>query len=179
MIVEQTIDWINEFVIGHNLCPFAKKVMAQKQYNCIASEDTSEESLLFALAQELRILEDFDSNTIDTAFFITPNAFEAFEDYLIFVDMANAVLMDLELEGVFQLATFHPKYQFAGTQVNDAENFTNRSPYPMIHILREESVENAVLNYPNVDEIPMDNIEKMNTLGRKVLVKQLAKYRKD
>jgi hypothetical protein len=178
MIIEQTVNWITEFIIGHNLCPFAKKVMVQQQYNCIVNEETNEELLLFAFARELKILEDANPKTVDTAFFIMPNAFEEFEDYLIFVDMANTVLEDLELEGVFQLATFHPKYQFAGTNVTDAENFTNRSPYPMIHFLREESVEKAILNYPNVDEIPINNIEKMETLGADALSAQLAKYKK-
>ena len=177
MIVEQTVNWITEFVIGHNLCPFAKKVMIQQQYNCIVNENTDEETLLLAFARELKILEDSDAKMIDTAFFVMPNAFKEFEDYLIFVDMANAVLVDLELEGIFQLATFHPLYQFAGTEMTDAENFTNRSPYPMIHFLREESVENAVANYPNVDEIPMNNIEKMETLGAEALAKQLKKYK--
>ena len=178
MVIEQTVSWINEFVVGYNLCPFAKKVMIQKQYNCIANESTNEEALLLAFARELKILEDLDANVIDTAFFVTPNAFEAFEDYLIFVDMAEAILIDFNLEGVFQLATFHPKYQFAGTKTDDAENYTNRSPYPMIHILREESVETAVLHYPNVEEIPANNIKKMETLGSDFLEQHLLKYKK-
>ena len=172
MMIQQTVNWINEFVIRHNLCPFAKKVMTQQQYSCVVNEATNEEILLFAFAKELKILENIEAKVVDTAFFIMPNAFEDFEDYLMFVDMANAVLVDLDLEGVFQLATFHPKYQFAATELNDAENFTNRSPYPMIHVLREESVENAVLNYPNVDDIPTNNIEKMKSLGSEVLSKQ-------
>lgn len=178
MISEQTIKWINEFVIEYNLCPFAKKVILQEQYNCIVNEATDEETLLLAFARELRILEDVEANVVDTVFFVTPNAFEAFEDYLIFVDIAEAVLVDLDLEGVFQLATFHPKYQFAGTKYDDAENYTNRSPYPMLHILRESSVEIGVAHYPNVEEIPMNNIQKMEELGADFLEQHLNKYKK-
>jgi uncharacterized protein len=177
MVKESTIKWINEFVIHHQLCPFAKKVMTHKAYNCVVNESTDAETLLLSLMREFKILEDLDPNITDTAFFIMPNAFSKFKDYLLFVDMATAVLIDLDLDEVFQLATFHPKYQFAGTKVKDAENYTNRSPYPMIHVLREESVSNAVLHYPNIDDIPTNNINKMNELGADYLKKELLKYK--
>jgi hypothetical protein len=107
--------------------------------------------------------------SIETTLLVHPHVLTDFEDYNQFLEMADGLLMQMELDGVFQIASFHPDYQFAGTHPDDAENYTNRSPFPLLHILREESLSRAIEHTPDVDQIPLRNIEKMNELGAKKL----------
>jgi hypothetical protein len=131
------------------------------------TEAATEEQLLSALETELALLNDDAS--VETTLLIHPDVLQDFFDYNQFLDTAERLLVQLDLEGVYQVASFHPDYQFAGTAADDAENFTNRSPYPLLHILREESLALRIAAYPDVEQIPVRNIEQMKRLGREKL----------
>ena len=162
-VLSATRQWVESFVIGLNLCPFAKKELVQNRIRFSITEATSEVDLLVSLKKELEILEG--DKAIETTLLIHPGALDAFTDYNQFLGLVDELLVSLELEGVFQVASFHPDYQFAGTHPDDPENFTNRSPYPTLHIIREESLERAIEQYPDVGHIPERNIELMNQMG--------------
>tara|TARA_B110000483_G_scaffold149569_1_gene178187 strand:+ start:1913 stop:2509 length:597 start_codon:yes stop_codon:yes gene_type:complete len=174
-IETQVKEWIQEFVIGFNLCPFARKEFDQGNIRFKVSEPHSDEDLLIALASELELLEK--NTQIETSIVIIHGHLKGFSDYCDFIERANSLLFELGLEGIFQIAGFHPEYQFAGTQAAAAENYTNRSPLPLLHILREDSVESAVENHPNADNIPAKNIERMNKIGAKKLRELFSKFR--
>ena len=164
-VIAATRDWLEKAVIGLGLCPFAKAVHAKGQIRFVVSAAQSTEALVDDLMAELRALEAADPEVVDTTLLIHPDVLANFEDYNDFLDIADALLDELELSGVIQIASFHPRYQFDGTMRDAIENYTNRSPYPMLHLLREESVEKAVTTYPDVADIPKNNIETMNRLG--------------
>jgi uncharacterized protein len=155
--------WVETVIVEWNLCPFARRELVGNRVRFVVTHATTEEQLLMALGDELGLL-DGDSS-VETTLLIHPEVLQVFADYNQFLDYADGLLVQLELEGVFQIASFHPDYQFGGTQPEDAENYTNRSPYPLLHILREESLERAIDGYPDVDQIPERNIELMNSLG--------------
>jgi len=171
MFITQTKSWIKQFVIAHNLCPFAGQPFAEEliKYVLIESEDI--EVLVETTFLECIALKNISPSEIETTLIIHPNLLNDFDAYLGLVEQLQEDLHKLELEGIVQIASFHPEYQFDGTQLNDAENFTNRSPYPMIHILRENSVEKAINLHPNAEAIPSKNIETMNRLGRAELIR--------
>lgn len=155
-IIEQTKKWINEVVVGCNFCPFASKVMKlQTVYYRVEESDAVEVCLEALLEETFRLDHDQE---IETSFLILPNAVKQFEDYLTMVDVAERLLKQKGYEGIYQLASFHPLYRFAGTDDNDAANFTNRSLYPMLHLLREESIEKALQHYKEPESIPERNI---------------------
>lgn len=164
-VIAATRDWLEKAVIGLGLCPFAKAVHAKGQIRYVASAAQTAEALVEDLMAELRALEAADPAAVDTTLLIHPGVLADFEDYNDFLDIADALLDELELSGVIQIASFHPQYRFDGTMRDAIENYTNRSPYPMLHLLREESVEKAVTTYPDVADIPEKNIETMNKLG--------------
>lgn len=155
--------WLEEAVIGWNLCPFARKELASDRVRFALSEADSEEALLRQLIEELDLLDSSDE--IETTLLIHPNVLGDFYDYNQFLDYADGLLDQLDRVGVYQIASFHPQYQFAGTEPDDQENFTNRSPYPLLHILREQSLTEAIDRYPDVDGIPDRNIEFMRQLS--------------
>jgi hypothetical protein len=159
--------WVEELVVGLNLCPFAGQELNRNRVRFVVTEAATEEQLLAGLATELALLSDDAS--VETTLLIHPDVLQDFFDYNQFLDTAERLLVHLEMEGVYQVASFHPDYQFAGTAVDDAENFTNRSPYPLLHILREESLALRIAAYPDVDKIPVRNVEKMKSLGREKL----------
>jgi hypothetical protein len=159
--------WVEELVVGLNLCPFAGHELLRNRVRFFVTEAATEEQLLAALETELTLLNDDAS--VETTLLIHPDVLKDFLDYNQFLDAAERLLVHLELEGVYQVASFHPDYQFAGTAVDDAENFTNRSPYPLLHILREESLALRIAAYPDVEQIPVRNIEQMKRLGREKL----------
>jgi hypothetical protein len=159
--------WVEELVVGLNLCPFAGHELLRNRVRFVVTEAATEEQLLAALATELALLNDDAS--VETTLLIHPDVLQDFFDYNQFLDSAERLLVHLELEGVYQVASFHPNYQFADTAADDAENFTNRSPYPLLHILREESLARRIAAYPDVEQIPVRNIEQMNRLGREKL----------
>ncbi|WP_439107294.1 DUF1415 domain-containing protein [Congregibacter sp.] len=163
--------WIDSLVVRYNLCPFAKRELDSDSVAFTLSDADDEEGLLTALAQELQRLEDCPE--IETAFIVHPKVLNDFYDFNDFLGRSDALLKQMKLEGIYQIASFHPHYQFAGTEPDDAENYSNRSPYPMLHLLREEGVERAVAGHPDIARIPEDNIRTLNRLGRERLQKLL------
>ncbi len=128
------------------------------------TEATSEERLLMALTDELEILDS--DKLIETTLLIHPAVLQDFVGYNQFLSVADGLLVQMKLEGIYQIASFHPDYQFDGTDSDDAENYTNRSPYPMLHLLREEGLERAIAMYPDTEQIPARNTERMDSLGK-------------
>ena len=162
-IIEATKKWIETVVIGLNLCPFASVPFQQKSIRFALTESTSKQKLLNTLHSELSFLQQ--NSDIETCLLIHPQALINFSDYNQFLQAAEDLLEDLDFAGEFQIASFHPDYQFAGTMLNDAENYTNRSPFPMLHILREASLNKALQNYPNPEAIPQRKIERLQKMG--------------
>jgi len=159
--------WVETLVVGLNLCPFAKAELIKDRVRFATTAAATEAQLLAALETELALL-DADP-AIETTLLIHPEVLQDFHDYNQFLDDADALLVALGLEGVYQIASFHPHYQFGGTEPEDAENHTNRSPYPLLHLLREASLEQAIERFPGVERIPERNIALMNDLGRERL----------
>lgn len=164
-IIAITQKWLEKAVIGLNLCPFAKAVHIKNQIRYVVTDATSPEALLELLMDELQLLADADPEKIDTTLIMHPQVLQDFEDYNEFLDVADAALEDMQLVGELQVASFHPDYQFADTDKNDIENYTNRSPFPTLHLLREESVDRAVAAFPEAEDIFEKNIETMEKLG--------------
>ncbi len=164
LYITQTENWINNFVIKHNLCPFAKQVMIKKQVRLVCSEAKQVENLLKTFITEVQFLSQIDAKEVDTSIIIHPFILEKFEDYLDFVALAEYSLEEMGMEGIVQLASFHPDYQFEGTTINAPENLTNRSPFPMLHLLREDSLTKVLKHYPNPEEIPTRNIAYLKNL---------------
>jgi hypothetical protein len=171
-IISQTKHWLRSFIIKLNICPFAKHVVEKNTLKIAVSNVKTIEKGLEDLVMELMFL---DQNAgVETTLLIFPTLCRDFFDYLDFVDMAEIVLHDQGYEGVYQLATFHPDYCFADTDFNDVSNYTNRSPYPMLHLLREDSVEKAIAHYGDTETIPKNNIATMHKLGLEQIKKLLA-----
>lgn len=164
-VVAATRKWLEKAVIGLNLCPFAKAVHIKNQIRYVVSDAVTPEALLETLMDEMQFLSDADPEKVDTTLIIHPQVLNDFEDYNEFLDVADAALEDMRLDGELQVASFHPDYQFADTDKNDIENYTNRSPYPTLHLLREESVDRAVAAFPEAEDIFEKNIETMEKLG--------------
>lgn len=162
-VIEATRKWVEDVVVGYNLCPFAKRELVRDRVRFVVSEAGNEDALLQALQTELLRLDD--EPEIETTLLIHPHVLKDFELYNEFLGAADGLLTYLDMEGVYQIASFHPDYQFADTEQGAAENYTNRSPFPMLHLLREASLEVAIDSHPDVDGIPPRNIELMNKLG--------------
>ena len=164
-IIGDTREWLEKAVIGLNLCPFAKAVMIKDQIRFVVSSATSIEELLADLLDELHILLSTDIELVDTTLLIHPAVLSDFLDYNDFLDVADAAAAEPEFDDQLQIASFHPQFQFADTAVEDIENYTNRSPYPMLHLLREASVERAVAAFPEAEQIYQKNIATLRELG--------------
>jgi hypothetical protein len=164
-VIAATQNWLEKAVIGLNLCPFAKAVHIKNQIRYVVSDATTPEALLEVLMAELELLAETNPDKVDTTLIIHPQVLGDFEDYNEFLDVADAALEDMQLDGILQVASFHPDYQFADTDQNDIENYTNRAPYPTLHLLREESVDRAVEAFPEAEDIFEKNIETMRKLG--------------
>jgi len=164
-IIHETQDWLIKAVIGLNLCPFAKAVHVKEQIKYVVSEATTVEQLLEDLAQELEFLAEVSREKTDTTLLIHPEILNDFLDYNDFLELADQLLEDLDLDGELQIASFHPQYQFAGTEIDDVTNFTNRSPYPTLHLIREESIDEAVKVFPEAEAIFETNMQTMEKLG--------------
>jgi len=164
-VVAATREWIEKAVIGLNLCPFAKAVYVKEQVRYVVSTARDVDTLLNDLSIELAFLRNADPAKTDTTLLIHPQVLDDFLDYNDFLDLADAAIEALGLDGRLQAASFHPDYQFAGTQPDDVTNFTNRSPYPTLHLLREESVERAVAAFPEASDIFENNMRTLNQLG--------------
>ena len=166
--------WLEQLVIGLNLCPFAKQEFINNRIRFYPSKATTIEALLVELQQELERLNS--DNTIETTLLIHPHILADFYDYNDFLDIADGLLIEMELDGIYQIASFHPHYQFADTEPDDAENYTNRSPYPLLHLIREQSLAKAVANYPHPELIPERNIKLMKEMGHDKLHTLFTSY---
>jgi uncharacterized protein len=163
-MVQPVRQWLETFVVGMNLCPFARREMVKNRVRFATTASITEAQLLLALEAELEWLNNHSS--VETTLLIHANVLQDFHDYNRFLSDAERLLEVMRLEGVYQIASFHPDYQFEGTRSGDAENYTNRSPYPMLHLIREAGLERAIADYPEVNQIPVHNIALMNSLGR-------------
>lgn len=163
--IAATRRWLTRAVIGLNLCPFAKAVHVKEQIRYVASPATEAAGVAADLESELRLLADSDPRILDTTLLILPSALRDFGDYNEFLGQGERLLKRLWLRGVLQIASFHPDYQFAGTEPGDIENCTNRSPFPILHLLREDSIARAVDAYPDPDDIYERNQDTMRRLG--------------
>lgn len=161
--VQQTIQWVREFVIKLNLCPFAKREMDKGAIRVQASLAESIDDAMTDLMVEVELLGL--NSDIETTLLVFPSCLNDFYDYLVFIDMAEAMLQANGQEGIYQLATFHPDYCFADANTDDVTNYTNRSPYPMVHLLREEQVEQAIAFYGDTEQIPENNMACLRKLG--------------
>jgi hypothetical protein len=163
--IEDTQAWLTRAVVGLNLCPFAKAVMAKGQVRYVVTEHSEPEHVLKLLQTEMQTLVDADPDTLDTTLLIAPYLLPDFLDFNEFLFDCEAVLQAMDLEGVLQIADFHPNYQFAGTAPEDVENRTNQSPYPTLHLLREDSVTRAVQAFPDAALIYERNTALLREMG--------------
>jgi hypothetical protein len=157
--------WTREIVVGMNLCPFAKAPFEQGKVKIVVCGAKDRQEAYRAYLGELEFLANRTDEVTETTLIVYPNQFSDFDDYLDFIDLAESCIEEADLEGVVQVASFHPRYQFEDTAPDDVTNFTNRSPYPVVHLLLEDSVTWAVENHPDVEGIPTRNILKMRELG--------------
>lgn len=166
-VIRHTKNWLSSVVIAHNLCPFAKREfdLGRIQYEVIEAQET--ERQLEALILQCAAMDA--KAELETSLLIFPNALDDFEDYLDMLDLAAALMSAQGYDGIYQLASFHPQYRFDTAPDNDPSHYTNRSPYPMLHILRETSVEAVLKTYPNPEKIPERNIELTQKLGAQAM----------
>ncbi|GLR14764.1 hypothetical protein GCM10007907_35540 [Chitinimonas prasina] len=165
-VITATRDWLEKAVIGLNLCPFAKAVYVKQQVRLVVSDARNLDALLEDLDRELDRLAEADPEELDTTLLIHPYILNDFLDYNEFLDVADGVVAEHELEGVIQIASFHPQYQFADTEPDDISNYSNRSPYPTLHLLREDSIDRAVAAFPDAADIFEKNIATLRELGQ-------------
>lgn len=164
-IILETRLWLERAVIGLNLCPFAKAAHQKQQIRWVESAARDEKTLVAELISELERLAEADPTLIDTTLLVHPQVLQDFDDFNDFMGVAEAVLEELELDGEIQIASFHPHYRFEGTEVDDLGNYTNRSPHPTLHLLREASIERALDAVPEAADIYERNIATLEALG--------------
>ena len=164
-IIQDTRDWVIKAVIGLNLCPFAKAVHVNDRIRYVVSDATDPEALLKDLAHELLALNRTDPEQVDTTLLIHPHVLTDFLDFNDFLASADALVEELKLDGILQVADFHPGYQFEGSEPDDIANYSNRSPYPTLHLLREESISHAVDAMPDTAAIYENNLDTLTRLG--------------
>lgn len=155
--------WVETVVVGLKLCPFANRELENDRVRFTVTDAETEAELLMALRSELSLM--IDDASVETILLIHPQTLLDFYDFNDFLEVADANLIDLALDGVVQIASFHPGYQFAGTAPDDVQNYTNRSPNPMLHLIREESLARAIAAYPNVAAIPARNVALLQSIG--------------
>lgn len=172
-VIDVTRRWIADMVIGLNLCPFARRVFEADAIRYAVTNADHEEALRNELAAELQRLVHAPIAQIETTLLIHPRAFLDFLDYNDFLDVAERLLRDLGLEGTVQIASFHPQYQFAGTTADAVQNYTNRSPFPMLHLLREASFGDLAGAEEELLEIPKRNIETLRRMGLARILEKL------
>lgn len=167
--LEETRCWIKNFVIAHALCPFAQKPFQENRIRYVVAQTSDEKELVDVVVEELYYLEKVDISTFETSLLIVPNCLLEFEKYNQYISVVDAVLEQMKLEGIIQIATFHPSYRFEDLTNDDVRNYTNRSPYPMFHLIREQSVEKVREIYPQIHEIPQKNMESLLNLGEEAI----------
>jgi hypothetical protein len=164
-IIAATQCWLERAVIGLNLCPFAKSVHVKQQIRYAISAASDADQLLAELEHEFQLLTDTDPKQLDTTLLVHPRVMENFLDYHFFLAETDALLKRLEVDGIYQIASLHPQYEFAGTEPDDIDNVTNRSPYPTLHLLRESSIDRAVAAFPDAESIYERNIDTVRRLN--------------
>ena len=163
--IAETRAWVDRAVIGLNLCPFAKAPQAKGQVRYVLSQASDPAALLADLISELERLAEAPASKLETTLLIHPGVLQDFADYNDFLELAEDTVLELELDGILQVASFHPQYQFEGTEPDDMGNASNRSPYPTLHLLREESIDRAVAAFPEPEAIFEKNIATLRKLG--------------
>ena len=174
--IEHTENWVKQVIMKYNLCPFARQEVERASIRYVAVEEHKSKAVLQALLAECALLDE--QPAVETTLVILPRGFEGFYAYLDLVDLADQALFDQGYEGKYQLASFHPDYCFDGEAQDDAANYTNRSPYPTLHIIREASMEKALANYSDPESIPERNIAFARRKGSDFFVKLLAECHK-
>ena len=164
-VLAETRAWVERVVIGLILCPFAKAPQSKGRVRYVVSDATDTEALRRDLLDELRTLAEAPADQIETTLLIAPRVLQDFDDYNAFLTDAEGAVAELRLRGVMQVASFHPQYRFAGTAPDDLGNATNRSPYPVLHVLREESIARAVAAFPEPAAIFETNLRTLDALG--------------
>lgn len=178
-IIADTRAWVNRVVIGLNLCPFARAVEQSHQIRYVATHENTDDSLRAVVCDEVRLLLSTPPAEVATTLLILPTALVDFRDFNDFLGIAEQAMTELAGDGVLQLASFHPLYQFAGTAVDDLSNATNRSPYPTLHLLREEAISRVLATFPNPDSIFDTNIRTLKALGTTGWAELQAQCRRD
>ncbi|GAA6134067.1 DUF1415 domain-containing protein [Oceaniserpentilla sp. 4NH20-0058] len=176
-ITQHINQWLDDVVIGLNLCPFAAKPQRLKQIHITVFNGSDEAELDKALLSALDELQTLPAQERETTLLVTPNLLKTFEEYMLYLQQAQWLLQRAGLEGIIQIASFHPDYQFDGTEPNDNENLTNSSPYPMLHLIREDSLEQVLSKYPDPESIPENNIKLMDSLSDEE-IKRLFPHKK-
>ncbi len=171
-IIAQTKKWITDVVAGCNFCPFASKEIKRNTIHYQVLPEAGNRQALEAVMRQFIFLDDHPETA--TSLLILPHGFEKFPDYLDLLDLTEKLLKKEKYEGIYQLASFHPAYMFAGSNDQDPSNYTNRSPYPMLHFLREEAVTEAVEKHPDIDSVPARNIAFATEKGIKYMQQLLA-----
>jgi len=164
MVIADTVRWLEKAVIGLNLCPFAKGVHIKGQIHYVVSQATDAEEVANDLHRELEALAESNPDKRDTTLLILPLALQEFLDFNDFLEIADAMVEELDLGGILQVASFHPRFQFEGTDVDDVTNCTNRAPYPTLHLLREDSIDKAVEAFPEAEAIFERNMEVLEQM---------------
>jgi uncharacterized protein len=178
-VVQSVVAWLEHAVIGLNLCPFAHEVHATKRIRYVVTRAANESELLEVLRTELRTLAESDPAVVETTLLIHPDALRDFDDFNQFLDTAEGALTRFGYDGVLQIASFHPDYRFAGVPPDDITNATNRAPYPILHLLRESSIERALDLVPDTSKIIDANLKTMRDLGTDGWDRLRAKWRID
>lgn len=174
-IIVSVKNWLEHTVIGLQLCPFAKSVFDADKIRYTVSDTEDTQALMLKLHEEFKRLDD--TPEIETTLVIVHQQLSDFESFNQTLDTIDDMLEKNGWSGIFQVASFHPQYQFADTHIDDRENWTNRSPYPIFHILRESSLELAIENFPSIDNLPQENIERMNALSSQIFAQVLQASR--
>lgn len=158
-------NWIEQVVIGLNFCPFARKPYDEKRVSIVINNATEDDAILETVLSELLRLENSTASELETTLIVLPDAYPDFMEFNSLLHVLNNVLEIEGFEGMFQIASFHPDYQFAGTEPDARENFTNRAPFPILHLIREDSIEKVLALHPDPDSIPENNIKRLNQLS--------------
>ena len=171
---QQTRQWLETIVVGLNLCPFAAPVLKADGVHIDVCEAKDDQAIISAVLEQLDQLQQTDESTMATSLLVFSNGLREFDQYWSLVEVASELLQQVGLEGVIQIASFHPDYCFEGVPEDDVSHYTNRSPYPMLHFIREAQLSRALANYPEPELIPDNNIRKLQAMGKPALLKLLA-----
>jgi len=161
---QETRQWLQQVVVGLNLCPFAHRPLQDDTIRIQVTGCSDEASLLQVLFDEILLLQESPEQAVETTLLVLTDVLQSFDEFNQFLDLSDQLLIDRGWQGLFQVASFHPQYCFHGVEADAAENLTNRSPWPVLHLIREESLERAVAQYPDPHLIPQRNIERVSAL---------------